>query len=127
MKSQDSFGAFEADTSVADFDAALRRLKGIRPLLLDLIRFFEEDAPLLVDEIERAARRRDPETVRHASHSLKGLASNFDGYRVMTIAKEFELLAADGRSEAVATEVDGLREEVGRLLNSMQRYRKRIE
>jgi HPt (histidine-containing phosphotransfer) domain-containing protein len=117
-----SVGACVTDSNIANFQNALKRLQGARPLLLDMIHFFREDAPELIDEIAQAVQLGDAARARRACHSLKGLAANFDGHRVVGIAKELEMFARENDLQAVVSELDPLRDEVGRLIDAMDRY-----
>ncbi len=63
------------EAPVIDLDAALARMGGDESLVGEMAKFFLDDSPQLLAEIERALDESDAETVRRAAHSLKGLAS----------------------------------------------------
>ena len=58
-----------------DIEAALARLGGDRPSMLELAQMFIQDCPQRVSEIEAAVTARDPEAVSKACHNLSGTAS----------------------------------------------------
>lgn len=74
---------------VCNLDAALKRMGGDHDLLCDLISFYLEDYPALVDNSKKALKVDSwQETVSYA-YTLKGLATNFDGYHVTAAATAF--------------------------------------
>ena len=79
--------------SVYDLNAALERLGGSRELLCDMIGFYLEDYPVLIERIEDAADAGDPVTLARNTHSLKGLAANFDAMQVIAAAEATTLAA----------------------------------
>ena len=81
---------------IADFDAGLQRLDGNRQLMCDMIGFFREDVPQLVEEIEHAISCGDLGTAKRCAHSIKGLAQSFDALRVSETARSMEDLASRG-------------------------------
>jgi HPt (histidine-containing phosphotransfer) domain-containing protein len=64
----------------------MQRLGGRRELLRDMIEFYLADYPPLLARFETAARAGDLAALGRHAHSLKGLASNFDGCQVMETA-----------------------------------------
>jgi two-component system, sensor histidine kinase and response regulator len=79
---------------VYELDNSLRRLGGDRDLFCDLIRFFLEDSPKLLDQLRSALVKQDGKSATHASHTLKGLAANFTARRAVDAADRVERLAA---------------------------------
>jgi two-component system sensor histidine kinase/response regulator len=65
--------------SSALIDAAilLSSCAGDAALLAEMIQLFEEEAPMLLARVEAAVRSSDPEQLRIAAHSLRGLVSSF--------------------------------------------------
>jgi HPt (histidine-containing phosphotransfer) domain-containing protein len=87
---------------VFDFEAALRRW-GDRRLYDDLVRFFVEDAPKLLEEVRRGLRDQDARAVEHGAHTLKGLAANFDAAPAIAVAFQVEQSAwSSSLAEATA-------------------------
>jgi two-component system sensor histidine kinase/response regulator len=89
---------------IFDFERSLRRLDGDRELYRDLIRFFLEDSPKLLDQLRAGLASHDVKSMCHAAHTLKGLAGNFHAQRAVQAADRVEEQAADLHvgSEAVA-------------------------
>ena len=116
----------EEDRShIADLDAALGRLNGSRQLLLDVIAFFLEDAPALLQEARRGLDNQEAAQVRRASHGLKGLAATFDAQSVVTTAREIELHADRGDLDSLPELLDQLEMEVNRLIGVLNDYSSR--
>ena len=79
-----------ASERLFDKQAALKRLGGSMDLLKDMFQFFIEDAPVLLDTLDKSLAEEDTEEAYRAAHSLKGLASNFDADAVTGPAKQIE-------------------------------------
>jgi len=86
-----------------DYRGTLRRLGGNRSLFCDLVRFYLEDAPVVLAALASALERRDPPSVERAAHSLKGLVANFGARDAALLAADLQRLGHEGDlSEAVA-------------------------
>jgi len=75
---------------VLDIRGALARLDGDEDLLIDLMGFFMEDSPRLMQQLEAAAKTRHTADVKMAAHSLKGLVAGCGGVRAAEAAKRVE-------------------------------------
>jgi HPt (histidine-containing phosphotransfer) domain-containing protein len=92
-------------------------------LLRDLIGFFFEDSPPLLERAERGVAERDASAVERSAHSLKGLAANFDAKSAVQAALRLEKMGHAGNlataPEAIKElqrEIAGLREELALFL-----------
>jgi signal transduction histidine kinase/CheY-like chemotaxis protein/HPt (histidine-containing phosphotransfer) domain-containing protein len=106
--------------NVVDFDAALERMDGNRELLADMATFFLEDSPELLARIREGLEDGAEETVRRASHSLKGLASNFGAERTVQTARAIEKSAEAGDLEQAGAYFADLEQCVDELSNALQ-------
>ena len=105
------------DEPIYDRTATLKRLGGSEELFRDLIGFFLEDAPGLLEQLRAGLLNDDPAAVERAAHSLKGLVANCGGLpasaaaaRVETIGREGRLAEAPELVERLVAELDRLRE-----------------
>ncbi|MEZ6144038.1 MAG: response regulator [Planctomycetaceae bacterium] len=96
-------------------EAALARLDGNRELLKDLIRYFLEDAPQLLEAAGSAIENDNVPEAERAAHSLKGLAANFDAEACVTIAKQLEDIARSGKLDQAAGILAALKTSVQNL------------
>lgn len=87
--------------AILDVDGTLARFGGDRRLFHDIIKFFLEDSPPLVDELREAVRQRDAARVRSAAHALKGLSAGCGGVRAAQAAQRIEHAGAAGRIEEI--------------------------
>jgi len=71
-------------------------LDGNTALLKDLAIMFNEDAPVLLEELKNAVKRNHPMNVRSAVHSLKGLIATFYAKTGVEIAQRLEDASAAG-------------------------------
>lgn len=85
------------DESTYDYDATLERLGGDAELFVDLVRFFLEDAEMLLAKMEQGLASKDARAVEISAHSLKGLCSNFDARRAVAAAYAIEESARAGK------------------------------
>lgn len=76
---------------IIDVDASMQRLAGDRELFAELAQMFSEDAPQLLEKLDRSIAAGDAATTRRAAHSLKGLAANFGARPCVSAALELEL------------------------------------
>jgi HPt (histidine-containing phosphotransfer) domain-containing protein len=102
--------------------AALKRLDNNQQLLLEMIGFFAEDVPVLLDNLQRAIEAAAPDQVKRASHSIKGLAATFDAAEVIEIALRIEEQSATGDLSGLAPTVAELRVRIDRLLRNLAEY-----
>jgi two-component system, sensor histidine kinase and response regulator len=77
LSSSNDGKASQATNPIFNLRATLERLGHDEKLLYDIVRFFLEDSPGMLDEIRRGIENRDAEQVTRVAHSLKGLAANF--------------------------------------------------
>ncbi|MEQ8847640.1 response regulator [Botrimarina sp.] len=120
----DSVGeGLDATGDAADLTAALRRLRGDRGLLVDMIAFFLDDAPVLLRTIDESIEADELETLQRAAHSMKGLTATFDAHAAQAAARDLEHAARDGELEAVPKFRERLSAEVDRLRTELERFR----
>ena len=80
----------ESAAGIVDLDAALERMGGDRQLLEDIVQFYFQDSPGLLQQIERSISARDSAQLERAAHSLKGLAANFGAASVVETTASLE-------------------------------------
>ena len=110
--------------ALMDLAATMDRLGGDRKLLGEFIDVFREDAPKLLEELRMAVQRQDIPTVVRATHSLKGLAANFNATRVVEAASLFETVARRGQTVGAEELLEQLSLQVSRLVSALEVHRK---
>ena len=80
----------------SDFSEALRRLEGDAALLEEQMRYYLEDTPILVSDIQAALAEGNAQKLEMSAHRLRGLSSGFDAEELMKIASNLE---SAGREE----------------------------
>lgn len=85
-----------ADDRVFNKRAALERMAFDAQLFGEMIDLLSQDGPRRLSELRRALAAGDLSQVRHAAHSLKGLAANFNASRTVQAAAEVEKIAKSG-------------------------------
>jgi PAS domain S-box-containing protein len=110
--------------SIVDRDAALRRLNGDEKLFRDMIQFFDEDSPSLIETIRLCAKSGDSEALARAAHTLKGLAANFDAEAAVASAARLQQLAESYDASAFEPAIAELECELSRLTVALDPYRR---
>lgn len=111
-----------AELPVCNLKAALERLDGDAELLSMLIGVYQEDSVDLLQRLTTAIEQRDAPGAERSSHSLKGLASNFDGMPAVEAALVIETAARQGAWPTVTDGLPTLEQEVSRLRQALADY-----
>jgi HPt (histidine-containing phosphotransfer) domain-containing protein len=101
--------------AILDVDGTLARFGGDRRLFHDIIGFFLEDAPPLMDELHDAVQAGDATRVRSAAHALKGLSAGCGGVRAAQAAQRVEHAGAAGDLDDIEALVESLDREFDTL------------
>lgn len=109
-------------TALINVESAKARMGGNEPLVIDLARFFLEDAPKLVRDIESGLRESRVEDVERAAHSLKGLAANFDAETLATLASSMEEHGRKGNLEKAKRQFSELKDAARSVCREIQTY-----
>jgi two-component system, sensor histidine kinase and response regulator len=109
-----------------DLDAALRRLGQKKSLLIDMIGFFLEDAPVLLQDIQQGVASGDADAAARAAHSLKGLAANFDAESTTQAALRIEQLAKLQQLANIPPELETLQAATTHLMAELMAAKKAL-
>jgi HPt (histidine-containing phosphotransfer) domain-containing protein len=103
---------------VLDVRKALERLDGDDSLLVDLIGFFLEDSPGMLEDLQQAAAARNASQLQMSAHALKGLVASCGGARAAVAAQRVEHAGAanelgniNALLATLTTEIQSLRSE----------------
>ncbi|HKT50963.1 MAG TPA: Hpt domain-containing protein [Candidatus Angelobacter sp.] len=105
-----------------DPSALWRRVDGDMQLLAELVKIFAAEYPELLLKIDSAARDGDAETLREASHKLKGSLLQLSAPVAAQAAADLERLAASNSLNDAVLSVNTLKKEIDflvRLLEAM--------
>ena len=108
-----------APQTVFDLDGTLRRLGGDETLLADLVQLYDEDSPELISRLIEGVDNHRGDDVRHAAHSLRGLAANFGAAALSEPLLHLEEAAIQGRMDEAETLLNQVRRESARLQQSL--------
>jgi two-component system, sensor histidine kinase and response regulator len=115
----------EADSSgmqVLDMSAAMQRLGGDWSLFRDLAEFFGPDCEAAMKESLQGIATRDHRSVCRAAHTVKGLASAFDGNECVSAATELEQAVLNANWESAVRLHDQLAGAVSRFARALRHY-----
>ncbi len=105
-----------------DLAGALDRLGGDQELLRELVQFFLEDSPGLLDRLRDGLGAGHAQSVERAAHSLKGLAANFGATRAIDLAASIERLGRDGDLGGASQRFPELQTEIELLQQALAKY-----
>ena len=108
------------DGKVFNYETTLARLGGDSDLFREMVAYFGEDVPLLIESARAALARGDRREMERAAHSLKGLAANFGGERCLAAAREVERLGPEGNRKEIAAALARLEIELNQLTSALQ-------
>ena len=109
-----------SSSSLIDREVALKRMGGDRELLDGLIECFIEDAPGLLDQLDKALMTENAAEVARSAHSLKGLAANFEAAACRDAAAVVEKLGLRGELADAASPTAALKQQVVLLVNVLK-------
>ena len=104
---------------IIDREGALARLGGDEGLLRDLVQFFVEDSPGLLEQIRTSLRAGSAEELERAAHSLKGLAANFGAQHAVKAALELEQIGHSRSLSRAESALGELEFEIHRLTRAL--------
>lgn len=87
--------------SMVDYEGSLKRLGGSVELFKELIKIFNTDGPVLLNQMAVMINDQDTAAVQRAAHSLKGLMSNFGATDCCQMAQQIETSCKVGDLENV--------------------------
>ena len=111
-----------AEAAVFRPEVALERLDGSRDLLHDVVEFFFEDSPELLEQIHAGLEHGDGRRVERAAHSLKGLSANLEAPEVVEAARRLEQMAHQGDLAAAGPLIANLEQQIARLKEALNDY-----
>ncbi|MGC4006540.1 MAG: response regulator [Pirellulales bacterium] len=107
---------------ILDMNATLERLGGDKRLLGDLVRFFFEDFPSILDEIRTSLTKHDWPRLERAAHSLKGLAANFSAEKAQRVLQSLETQSRGQDSEQLTQLLTQAERELAILAGALAEY-----
>lgn len=103
------------------FEDLRQRVGGDEEIAKEILVATVADSAQLMSDIESALARRDHDTLRRVSHSLKGCVANVSAESLVERAREVERAASAGDEDACVASVPRLRETFDRVYEAMTR------
>jgi HPt (histidine-containing phosphotransfer) domain-containing protein len=113
--------------NVISISTAIKRLGNDQELMGDLINFFFEDFPSLLEELRGAILRHDWNRLQRAAHSFKGLAANFDAAPTVKAMQAIELQSTNQNPELLSKLLADAEVEVARLTAALAEYQQQTK
>jgi CheY-like chemotaxis protein/HPt (histidine-containing phosphotransfer) domain-containing protein len=108
------------NSQVIDKDSALDQLDGDEELLGQMVGLILEDCPRFMEDIRSAIARGDAEALQRISHTLKGAVGNVQAHAVYEAALRLEMIGRSADLSGAEEALNGLREEMERLLPALE-------
>lgn len=105
---------------MVDLAGALKRLGGDRELFRQFVVIFDEDAPVLMQQIDEAIKAGDSASLLRHSHALKGLMSNFGAEPCIEEVSRLEQAARDGDVSTVSSNCELLKKLCDQLTSELK-------
>jgi two-component system sensor histidine kinase/response regulator len=109
----------------ADWNAALRAVRGDRQLLDLVVETALEEAPRLMEGIRAAVAAGDPAALRLAAHTLKGSIRYFGEGAAYELAFQLEQMGREGQFEGAAETLAALEGEIAQVTSVLLDYGRR--
>ncbi len=93
-------------------------------LLADLVQLYEEDSPALLSRIAAGVQAQRSDEIRHAAHSLRGLAANFGAMALSDPLLHLEEAAMEGRLDDASSLLNQVQQESARLQKALAAHRR---
>ncbi len=109
-----------------DPDDALARLEGDAALLHEIVALFQEQAPLMLVDIEEACARHDSDALHRAAHSLKGTARSLSAEPCAHAAQTLETRGQQGNLDGVPQALAVLQERIAALQTALADWQAQV-
>ena len=124
QQSASLMAALGGNSPVFDLNGSLQRLGGDKGLLSDLIQFYDQDSPALLERLRLGVQTKCAEDVRYAAHALRGLVANFGAEPLREQLLRLEDAAEQDRIEDTPGPLKKAQEEAARLSAALSPYRR---
>ena len=93
----------------------------------ELIDTFLDDSPRLIADLQKSLAKKDIETFRRSSHSLKSNSASFGAQMLSAQAKELEMLARNKKLDSVGDKITTLMNEYKKVEQILKKLRHDFE
>jgi HPt (histidine-containing phosphotransfer) domain-containing protein len=105
----------KSDRKICDLKAALKRMGGDISILQQLVQYYHEDVPPLIDRLHAGIAAENHLEIQQAAHSVKGLVVNFDAEASSHAALQLEQMARSRDLTKAEQALEDLEREITRL------------
>jgi len=112
-----------SELSFWDREASLVRLLSNEDLFIKMLDMFEQQTPLLVDEMGQQVQALDFNQIQRSAHKLKGSASAIGATLVLDSARKLETAAVEENEKESIAAFIAITKEVDRMLNAITDYK----
>ena len=113
-------GTAEDMSTELDPELLLKAFDGDWDFLKEVVDVFLTDYPSLIDDLRRAHKNGDPDTLMRAAHSLKGMLKNFQAEAAAEVAYELEKKGQADTFDGVPETIEHLAGQVNQLGKSLR-------
>ena len=109
-----------------DWAVAMESVQGNADLMRELIEIYLQEAPKLMDELQRAVEQRDAPKIRIVSHTLKGSTRYFGDIETARLAYELEQRGKSADLAEAPNLLQDLRTVLDALIQELRAYLRRV-
>ncbi len=105
-----------------DIDAMLKTINNNKVLLLKLMKYFIENVPREMENLESFSQNGDADSLKKAAHKLKSDVSNFRAGKATGVLREIERLGGAKQLDAVPDLITELKSEINNIIQYFKDY-----
>ena len=87
----------------------------------DMVQVYIDDMEILLRSLEKSVQEKDPSSLRHYAHSIKGSSSNFGASRLVHIAKQLESIGKNDSVEGAHELVQAIFPQAAFVINELRK------
>ena len=91
-------------------------------LIKQVVQIFIEDYPQQVEDIQTMINNKDPEGLKKAAHSFKGMLRSLYATEMAAMGQELEALGLEGNFKESQKKLDEMKNEIPRVLEVLNEY-----
>ncbi|MGH1538699.1 MAG: response regulator, partial [Gammaproteobacteria bacterium] len=87
----------------------------------DMVQVYIDDMEIMLRSLEKSVHEKDPSSLRHYAHSIKGSSSNFGASRLVHLAKQLEAIGKNDSVEGAHTFVQAIFPEAALVISDLRK------
>ena len=110
-----------AEQSAINIDAVEILRENVGDGFNDMVQVYIDDMEIMLRSLEKSVEEKDPSSLRHYAHSIKGSSSNFGASRLVHLAKQLEGIGKNDSVEGAHVLVQAIFPEAALVINDLRK------